>query len=94
MQLYIYLDLLVSKIMSQYLSNTSHYSSVVHSLTGTLVLGVGVQQQTCVSVHKAHRLPHAIKVEIFFPNLPFVKIKHTSCCEALRYKPEQAIAKG
>lgn len=78
MQLSVYLGLLVSKNMSQYLTNTSHYSSVVHSLKGILVLEVGLQQLTsCVSVHKAHRPSHIIKVEIFFPSLPYVKIKHT-----------------
>lgn len=65
MQLYIYLDLLVSKNMSQYLTNTTHYSSVVHSLKGTLVLEVSLQQQTCVSVHKAHRPSHIISGDIF-----------------------------
>lgn len=70
MQLCIYLDLLVSKNMSQYLTNTTHYSSVVHSLKSTLVLEVGLQQQTsCVNVYKAHGPSHIIKVEIFFSHL-------------------------
>lgn len=67
MHLCIYLDLLVSKNMSQYLTNKTHYSSVAHSVKGTLVLEEGLQQQnSCVCSQGTWAISHHQSGEISF----------------------------